>query len=83
MNIQDLDPDLRTRIDGIFFRAYSLFRDGLVEPAIMEAEQAWQALPEPKFGWDVTLSYTDMLARLYRGYWRLKLKLTVCLPSFY
>ena len=64
--MQDLDPNLRDLIDLTFRSAMQYLKDGRTELAVETALAAWAQLPEPKFGWDVSKSYTHALAGLYR-----------------
>jgi len=64
--MQDLDEKLRNELDLLFRMARQKFSSGDGNGAIMLAETAWSKLPEPKFGWDVSKSYTHALAKLYR-----------------
>lgn len=64
--MQDLDPNLRDQIDLAFRSARQLLDEGRTDLAIGTASAAWGRLPEPKFGWDVSKSYTHALAGLYR-----------------
>lgn len=64
--MEDLDATVRDGIDALFIQARGKFKAGDKFGAIQEAEAAWNRLPEPKFGWDVSKSFTHALAKLYR-----------------
>lgn len=64
--MQDLDPVLRDQIDAAFRAAWATLASGDVDEAVIKGEAAWEMLPEPKFDWDVSKSYVDALALLYR-----------------
>jgi tetratricopeptide (TPR) repeat protein len=64
--MRDLQVELRDAIDQIFRDARSSLNEGKVGEAIALGEKAWEKLPEPKYEWDVTNSYVEALALLYR-----------------
>lgn len=64
--MQDLDTSLRDEIDLAFRSARQHLEEGQLDVAIARGQAAWARLPEPKFGWDVSKSYTHALATLYR-----------------
>ena len=64
--MQHLDPKLREKIDAAFIQAKKLLKEGSINEALELGKEAWHMLPEPKFDWDVTQSYTHAMATLYR-----------------
>lgn len=64
--MKDLDISLRDEIDKQFRSARAQLNAGSIEHAVQTGREAWSRLPEPKFGWDVSKSYTHALALLYR-----------------
>lgn len=64
--MQHLDPKLRDEIDSKFRLARILLDSGDTEQAIKLSEDAWDLLPDPKFEWDVSKSYTHAMAVRYR-----------------
>ncbi|HDR8958770.1 MULTISPECIES: tetratricopeptide repeat protein [Burkholderia cepacia complex] len=64
--MEDLNPIVRDEIDKKFIRAREKFKAGDGVGAVQDAEAAWSELPVPKFGWDVSKSYTQALAKIYR-----------------
>ncbi|KVV34744.1 hypothetical protein WK81_29835 [Burkholderia ubonensis] len=65
--MEDLDTSVRDQIDALFIQAKSKLESGDKAGAIQDAEAAWKTLPEPKFGWDVSKSFTHALAKIYRN----------------
>ncbi|WP_080424597.1 tetratricopeptide repeat protein [Burkholderia ubonensis] len=65
--MEDLDTSVRDQIDALFIQAKSKLESGDKSGAIQDAEAAWKTLPEPKFGWDVSKSFTHALAKIYRN----------------
>ncbi|MBR0565975.1 hypothetical protein J5J83_07590 [Azoarcus sp. L1K30] len=64
--MHDLDIAIRDKIDAAFRNARQKFNDGDIPSALAIATEAWHSLPEPKFGWDVSKSYTHAYASLHR-----------------
>jgi hypothetical protein len=64
--MEDLDSAVRDKIDAMFIEAKKKLNAGDASGAVQGAETAWKTLPEPKFGWDVSKSYTHALAKTYR-----------------
>jgi hypothetical protein len=64
--MEDLDSALRDKIDAMFIEAKGKLATANASGAVQDAENAWTTLPEPKFGWDVSKSYTHALAKIYR-----------------
>ena len=64
--MQDLNIEVRDMIDGLFIESANLQKKGDNDLAVKLAEQAWYKLPQPKFDWDVSLSFTLALAETYR-----------------
>jgi tetratricopeptide (TPR) repeat protein len=64
--MQDLDVPLRDKLDGVFKEARSKLDASDPDGAVKLAELAWQTLPQPKFDWDVSKSYVQALAAIYR-----------------
>lgn len=64
--MEDLDVNLRNELDLLFRNARTKVNVGESGEGIHLAESAWKQLPEPKFGWDVSKSYTHALALIYR-----------------
>ncbi|PTT81213.1 hypothetical protein DBR42_18335 [Pelomonas sp. HMWF004] len=61
-----LDVSLRDEIDALYKQAKQQIQSGDTAGGIKTAEAAWEKLPAPKFGWDVSKSFTHSLARFYR-----------------
>jgi len=61
-----LDVPLRDAIDALFMQAKQRIQGGDAAEGLRFAEAAWAQLPPPKFGWDVSKSFTHSLARCYR-----------------
>lgn len=64
--MKDLNPAIRDEIDKLFIRSKGKLDSGDTTGAIQDAEMAWNILPEPKFDWDVSQSFTHALAETYR-----------------
>ena len=64
--MEDLNATVRDEIDALFIRGRGKFKAGDKSGALQDADAAWKMLPEPKFGWDVSMSYTHALAKIYR-----------------
>ena len=64
--MEDLNTIVRDEITALFIQAKGKLESGDTFGAIQGAEAAWKTLPEPKFGWDVSKSFTHALARIYR-----------------
>ena len=64
--MEDLNTSVRDQIDALFIQAKSKLELDDKSGAIEDAEVAWKTLPEPKFGWDVSKSFTHALAKIYR-----------------
>ena len=64
--MQDLDIGVRDRIDELFIQSAHAMKNGDIDLAVKLAEQAWYKFPEPKYDWDVSLSFTHALAQTYR-----------------
>ncbi|HVE86686.1 MAG TPA: hypothetical protein VND93_27700 [Myxococcales bacterium] len=63
---RNLDVPLRNEIDAMFREARARIDAGKKDEAVPLARQAWDKLPEPKYDWDVTQSYTIALAAILR-----------------
>jgi len=63
---QTLDSSLRNELDIRLREAIGKAKSGDAAEAVRLAEDAWNQLPDPKFQWDVSWSYTRALARVYR-----------------
>ncbi|MCG9761807.1 MULTISPECIES: hypothetical protein [Pseudoalteromonas] len=64
--MENLPIDLRDEIDALYISAYKLLEANDVDTAQEKAEEAWRLLPEPKFDWDVTLSFVTGICKMYR-----------------
>lgn len=64
--MQDIDTTIRDSIDELFIQSAQAQKAGDMESAIKLAEQAWEKLPEPKFDWDVSISFAHSIAETYR-----------------
>jgi len=64
--VEDLNTTVRDEINTLFIQAKGRLESGDKSGAIQDAEAAWKMLPEPKFGWDVSKSFTHALAKIYR-----------------
>ncbi len=64
--MKDLNPAIRDEIDKLFIRSKGKPDSGDKTGAMQDAEMAWGILPDPKFGWDVSKSFTHALAETYR-----------------
>lgn len=64
--MESLDISLRDEIDALLKQAKRQIATGDKADGIRTAETAWDKLPAPKFGWDVSKSFTHSLARFYR-----------------
>jgi tetratricopeptide (TPR) repeat protein len=64
--MQDLDPQLRENIDKILVNSRERLAAGDASGAIEDTETAWNMLPDPKFDWDVSKSFTHAVAKRYR-----------------
>lgn len=64
--MQDLDPAIRDKIDATFRVAKQQLESGDIPSALRSAAEGWSQLPEPKFSWDVSKSFTHAYATLYR-----------------
>jgi hypothetical protein len=64
--MEDLDSTVRDKNDAMFIEAKGKLNAGDASGAVQGAETAWKTLPEPKFGWDVSKSYTHALAKIHR-----------------
>ena len=62
----DLDITIRNQIDTTFRDARHSLAAGDIASALAIGASAWQSLPEPKFGWDVSKSYAHAYASLLR-----------------
>jgi tetratricopeptide (TPR) repeat protein len=64
--MQVLDINIRNKIDTILIESYKELQAKNCETAIQLAIKAWEEIPEPKFGWDVSKSFTLGIAETYR-----------------
>ena len=64
--MEDLNTAIRDEIDTLFIQSKGKLKSGDRSGAVQDAEAAWKTLPEPKFGWDVSKSFTHALAKTYR-----------------
>lgn len=64
--MKDLPIDIRDEIDQLFISAFNALKNNNNEEAILKAEEAWYKFPEPKYDWDVTLSFTTGICSAYR-----------------
>lgn len=64
--MKNLDVETRNEMDRLFIRSRKLLEEGQTTEALALAEEAWAKLPEPKYDWDVTLSFTHAMAKRYR-----------------
>jgi tetratricopeptide (TPR) repeat protein len=63
---QTLNPSLRNKLDIMLRDAIGKAKSGDAAEAVRLAEDAWNQLPDPKFEWDVSWSYTLALGCVYR-----------------
>ena len=64
--MEDLNTAIRDEIDALFIQSKGKLKSGDKDGAVRNAEAAWKKLPEPRFGWDVSKSFTHALAKTYR-----------------
>ncbi|MBB1335986.1 hypothetical protein H5154_22400 [Pseudoalteromonas sp. SR44-5] len=64
--MENLPIDLRDKIDALYISAYKALEVKNVDIAKKKADEAWGLLPEPKFDWDVTLSFVTAICEMYR-----------------
>lgn len=64
--MEDLDVKLRDELDLMFRETRAKMNSGDKDDAARLAEIAWQQFPEPKFGWDVSKSFTHALTEIYK-----------------
>jgi tetratricopeptide (TPR) repeat protein len=66
MSVKSLDVPLRDQIDALFRDARARMNEGKKDESVALARKAWDLFPEPRFGWDVTQSYTIAMAAILR-----------------
>lgn len=66
MHMQSLDVTIRDKIDALLIESYKELQAKNFNRAIELANIAWIEIPEPKFDWDVTNSFTMGVAETYR-----------------
>jgi hypothetical protein len=59
--MEQLDISIRNEIDALLKQAKQEIASGNGAGGISTAETAWAKLPAPKFGWDVSKSFTQPL----------------------
>ncbi|NTS77891.1 hypothetical protein HR060_13610 [Catenovulum sp. SM1970] len=64
--MNNLPINLREKIDNLYIAAFKALEKKDFKIAKQQAEQAWDYLPEPKFDWDVTLSFVSATCEMYR-----------------
>jgi|GEM_PF-5420932 len=64
--MKNLPVNLRDKIDALYILAYEALEKKDFNTAKEQAEKAWELLPEPKFDWDVTLSFVSGICEMYK-----------------
>ncbi|MBB1349446.1 MULTISPECIES: hypothetical protein [unclassified Pseudoalteromonas] len=64
--MKNLPVNLRDEIDALYIAAYEALEKKDLNTAKEQAEKAWELLPEPKFDWDVTLSFVSGICEMYK-----------------
>ena len=64
--MKNLPVNLRDKIDALYISAYEALEKKDLNTAKEQAENAWELLPEPKFDWDVTLSFVSGICDMYK-----------------
>ena len=64
--MKNLPLNLRDKIDALYISAYEALEKKDLNTAKEQAENAWELLPEPKFNWDVTLSFVSGICEMYK-----------------
>ena len=64
--MKNLPLNLRDKIDALYISAYEALEKKDLNTAKEQAENAWELLPEPKFDWDVTLSFVSGICDMYK-----------------
>ena len=60
--MEQLDVSIRDEIDALMKQAKEQISAGEKAQGIKTAETAWDKVPAPKFGWDVSKSFAHLLA---------------------
>ncbi len=63
--MKNLPIELRDKIDELYIFAFQALEKKGFYTAKKQAEKAWGLLPEPKFDWDVTLSFVSGICEMY------------------
>jgi tetratricopeptide (TPR) repeat protein len=64
--VEPLDPAIEQKISARFKQALALLNSADKVKASQLALDAWNQMPEPRFGWDVSLSKTRVLVHILR-----------------
>jgi len=64
--MKTLPVHLRDEIDALYIFAYEALEKKDFNTAKEQSEKAWELLPEPKFYWDVTLSFVSGICEMYK-----------------
>ncbi|TMO04454.1 hypothetical protein [Pseudoalteromonas sp. S558] len=64
--MKSLPPELHDEINELFIEAFKKLDENKLNEAQSIAEKAWELLPEPKFDWDVTLSFVSGICEMYK-----------------
>ncbi|MBB1304351.1 hypothetical protein [Pseudoalteromonas sp. SR43-5] len=64
--MKKLPVELRDKIDELYIFAFQALERKDFITAKEQAEKAWELLPEPKFDWDVTLSFVSGICEMYK-----------------
>ena len=64
--MKNLPVELRDKIAELYIFAFQALERKEFITAKEQAEKAWGLLPEPKFDWDVTLSFVSGICEMYK-----------------
>lgn len=64
--VKPLEPAIEQNIRASFKEALVLLKSGETVKAAQIALEGWDRMPEPRFGWDVSLSKTRVLVHILR-----------------
>lgn len=65
--MEQLEVSIKDEIDALMKQAKEQISAGEKAQGIKTAETAWDKVPAPKFGWDVSKSFAHLLAKFYRN----------------
>lgn len=66
MRVPELDPEVYQQAGALIRQSKQALECGNKENAALLASQAWELVPNPKYGWDSSLSLVRSLVRLLR-----------------